>query len=460
MSALARRIVRRWRELENATLPSEVAQAARLHLLDAVGVGLASAGSAIGAPYRAYAQRHTPAGPATVFGRPQGAAAADAAMLNGGLIHSLEYDDTHTASIVHGSAVLAAAALAAGEANQASGAALLRSYVLGWEVLVRVGQASPGRFQAAGFQITSVGGAMVAALMAARLARLDEDTTVAAVGIALSQASGVFEFLSNGATVKSLHPGWAAHAGIVAAGLAETGLTGPETSLEGRFGLFRTFAQDGAAAALLEAEVGTLGEVWNLAHAAFKFHPCCHYLHPFVEATGVLAERGVTADAVTSLTCSVPAGAAGIICEPWPAKLDPASGHAARWSLPIVVASRLVEGKVDLATFERPASEAVRAMAARIDWKPLEDADFPRRFEAQITCRLKNGGVESARIEDVYGNHSRPAEPKSVLAKFRANANRSLPEAAVGTLEATIMGLDDAADLAALTAALRGRTEH
>lgn len=460
MSTLARRIVRRWHELESATLPPEVAQAARLHLLDAIGVGLASAGSAIGAPYRAYAQRHASAGPASVFGRGQGAAAADAAMLNGGLIHSLEYDDTHTASIVHGSAVLAAAALAAGEANQSAGADLLRAYILGWEVLVRLGQASPGLFQAAGFQITSVGGAMVAALIAARLARLDEDGTVAAVGIALSQASGVFEFLSNGATVKSLHPGWAAHAGIVAAGLAEAGLTGPETSLEGRFGLFRAFAHDEAAAGALEFEIRTLGEAWHLADAAFKFHPCCHYLHPFVEATGVLAERGVTADAVASLTCSVPAGAAGIICEPWPTKLAPTSGHAARWSLPIVVAARLVEGKVDLATFEQPASEAVRAMAARIDWKPLEDADFPRRFEAQITCRLKNGGEESVRIEDVYGNRSRPAGPEAVLAKFRANATRSLPDAAVAALEATMMRLEEAADLTALTAALRGRIEH
>ncbi|MFX7052414.1 MmgE/PrpD family protein, partial [Acinetobacter baumannii] len=88
------------------------------------------------------------------------------------------------------------------------------------------------------------------------------------VGIALSQASGVFEFLSNGATVKSLHPGWAAHAGIVAAGLARAGLTGPETSFEGRFGLFRVFARDAAAADRFAAEITDLGRRWHLPEAA------------------------------------------------------------------------------------------------------------------------------------------------------------------------------------------------
>ncbi|MFX4404444.1 hypothetical protein ABTA52_19005, partial [Acinetobacter baumannii] len=88
----------------------------------------------------------------------------------------------------------------------------------------------------------------------------------------------------------------------------------------------------------------------------FKFHPCCHYLHPFVEAAAMLAERGVVPDAVAQITCRVPAGAAGIVCEPWDGKCAPASGHAARWSLPVVVATRLVEGRVDLETFERPAS--------------------------------------------------------------------------------------------------------
>ncbi len=59
------------------------------------------------------------------------------------------------------------------------------------------------------------------------------------------RASALFEFLSNGSSVKSMHPGWAAHAGLTAAKLAMSGLTGPETAIEGGRGLFSAFARGG-----------------------------------------------------------------------------------------------------------------------------------------------------------------------------------------------------------------------
>lgn len=122
---LARELVKTLRSACARPLPENVALAARLHLLDACGVGLASAGSPVGAAYRGLALEVAKGGAATVFGQASGATSADAALINGGLIHSLEFDDTHTASIAHGSAVIAAAALAVGEAQGSSGAALL-----------------------------------------------------------------------------------------------------------------------------------------------------------------------------------------------------------------------------------------------------------------------------------------------------------------------------------------------
>jgi 2-methylcitrate dehydratase PrpD len=331
---------------------------------------------------------------------------------------------------------------------------VLGAYTRGWELLIRIGLAAPGSFQARGFQVTSVGGALVAAMVAAELGGLDEAQAVAAMGIALSQASGVFEFLSNGATVKSLHPGWAAHAGVIAANLARAGLTGPQTSFEGRFGLFRAFAGDHGAASRLSEQIGSFGLVWHLADAAFKFHPCCHYLHPFVEAAGLLAGKGVQADAIEHILCHAPAGAAGIICEPWALKQAPETGHAARWSLPAVVAARLVEGKVDLDTFEQKPSPAVLALAARIDWEPLVNDRFPEKFEAELSIRLKDGTVHEVRVDDVYGNRSRPAEAERVREKFRANAARSLASAQVAQLEQAIETIEGAPDLNRLTQVL------
>jgi 2-methylcitrate dehydratase PrpD len=142
-------------------------------------------------------------------------------------------------------------------------------------------------------------------------------------------------------------------------------MTGPETSLDGRHGLFRQFTGDEGAAGRFRTLIGGLGREWHLPKAAYKFYPCCHYLHPFIEAAGQLAERGVRANDVEHIVCRVPQGEAAVICEPWETKQAPATGHAARWSLPIAVAARLVEGKVDLATFETTASGAVREFARR-----------------------------------------------------------------------------------------------
>jgi 2-methylcitrate dehydratase PrpD len=451
---LARDLVRALRAAASTPLPEDVATAARLHLLDAIGVGLASAGSPIGAAYRAYAAEAAKGGPATVFGRATGASAADAAMINGGLIHSLEFDDTHTASIAHGSAVLAAAALAMAEAQNASGAALLGAYARGWEVLIRFGLAAPNGFHAKGFMSTSVTGALASALLAAELMGLDEDHSIAAIGIALSQASGVMEFLTNGSSVKSLHPGWAAHAGVVAALFARAGMTGPETSLDGKHGLFRQFTGDEAAAGRFRGLIAGLGREWHLPKAAYKFYPCCHYLHPFIEAAGKLAERGVRADDVARILCRVPQGEAAVICEPWNTKQSPANGHAARWSLPITVAAQIVEGKVDLATFETPASDTVRGLARRIAWEPLGAARFPERFEAELVCTTRNG-TQSVRIDDVFGNHTRPPGSEAVLVKFRSNAGRSLSADAVDALERATHQLATASDLGPLSRSVR-----
>ena len=452
---LSRELVRALRAAARQPLPEDVARAAALHFIDALGVGLAAAGSPVGAAYREVGRRLSNAGPATVLGMATGASAADAALINGGLMHSLEFDDTHTASIIHGSSVIAAAALSAGEAHNASGEALLGAYARGWEALARFGLAAPGGFHAHGFQATSVAGTLAAALVAAELAALPEDETVAALGISLSQASGVMEFLTNGSSVKSLHSGWAAHGGVLAAMLARAGMTGPETSLEGRWGLFRQFAGDETAPGRLRTLLGDLGRKWHLPDAAFKFYPCCHYLHPFIEAAGMLAERGLRAADVKSIVCEVPAGAAPVICEPWDRALAPATGHAARWSLPIVVAARLAEGKVDLATFETSASPGVRALAKRIRWIPLENARFPERFEAVVTCELQSGAPQTVRIDDVDGNHTRPPAPGRVLEKFRANAARALAPDVVDALAQAAQGLSSAPDLRALTGALR-----
>src|SRR4029077_8412744 len=145
---------------------------------------------------------------------------------------------------------------------------LLHAFVLGWEVFVRLGLAAPGTFAKHGFQFTAVGGPFAAALTVGLLLGLDQERMTSALGIAGSQASGVMEFVHEGATVKALHAGWPAHAGLIAARLAVAGMTGPSSILEGAHGFYAAYAGDAEAPARLRNHLETLGERWHVREVA------------------------------------------------------------------------------------------------------------------------------------------------------------------------------------------------
>jgi 2-methylcitrate dehydratase PrpD len=452
---LSRQVVARWKSVAPDAIPDTVKETAKLHLLDAIGVGLAAAATTAGKPYLdGLSVLNGSGGAATVFGTRNGFAMGTAALANGGMIHGLEYDDTHTGSIVHGSSVLAPTALAVAETIGAQGSDLLAAYIKGWELLIRIGLSAPGKFQDQGFQITSVAGTLAAALIASDLCGLGDTQSVHSVGIALSQASGVFEFLTNGSTVKSLHAGWAAHAGIIAAVMAGTGLTGPESAFEGQFGLFRRFAMDPGAADRFASEIESFGDQWHVLDAAFKFYPCCHYIHPFIEALEIALQKNPNTK-VARIVCDVPPGAALLISEPWERKLKPRTGHEARYSLPVALAARLVEGSVTPMTFAAAPRTEILAKAEHISARPMSNADFPRRFEARLLVHFEDGETADIYVDDVFGGSRRPPAREVVLRKFHANAELIASLAEVSTLAAGVLSIDQMST-AELTGLLRG----
>lgn len=435
-------------------VPRDVARIARLHLLDSLGVGLLGArrGPVRGLGRLAAGQP----GPATVLGEPTGAPAPVAALINGANIHALEYDDTHVASVMHGSAVLTPAALAAAEETGASGARMVAAYAVGWEVLIRMGLASPGTLQARGFQTTSAAGPFAAALVSI-LVRGDHEHGVDALGIAGSQPGGTFAFLAGGDTVKAVQPAWAAHAGLWAAELARAGVTGPAGVLDGAYGFYRLYAGDDAAPAALATQLADLGTVWHLTDAAFKLVPCCHFIHPFVEALTRLMADGLRTADVARLHCHVPAGAVPVIAEPWTARQHPATGHDVRWSLPYVLASLLVDGEITLDLFDEPVGGERAQVAARITYERWDDSGFPARYPARIEVHTVDGRTLTAAVDDVLGGPHRPVPEATVLRKAEANLSAAgLERSTVDQLITVVLEEADF-DVAALGALLRHR---
>ena len=409
--------------LKPQDIPSDVAALARLHTLDALGVGLAASnGSVQQRMAQSFLAGSGSEGSCTVLGHSTPTQGANAALLNGSFIHALEFDDTHMASIVHGSSVLVPAVLAAAEQHQLSLRDLTRLVTIGWELLIRIGSAAPGAFQRRGFQVTSVGGALVSALLAALASGATRAEMISAQGIAGSQASGIFEFLSEGATVKAMHPGWAAHAGNLAATLARAGLTGPSTVYEGRFGLYKTYTDEVGAGEALGQELDTLGQQWLLRDAAFKLYPCCHYIHPFLEAVEAFKASPLKLEEIVRIECKVPQGAAAIICDPWHQKQSPGILNEAKYSLPYCMALAFLNIPITAQHFlsDQVNAQAV-AFAQKISWTPMLDADFPKKFQADIEVHLGKGQSFHKRIDQVKGSADRPASLENITPKFANN---------------------------------------
>src|SRR5204862_6559312 len=119
-----------------------------------------------------------------------------------------------------------------GGAAGASGPAPLAGVAAGVEVRCRVGLAVPGKSHARHYHPTALVGTFGAAAVAGKLHGSTEDQLVHAFGVCGSQAGGIIEYLADGTWTKRLHPGWAAHAGVVATLLAPPGFTGPEPVFE------------------------------------------------------------------------------------------------------------------------------------------------------------------------------------------------------------------------------------
>jgi len=414
-------------------VPDDVLAIAKLHFLDAIGVGIAASTVAENAKWAGLT------GPGAASLLAGGTAEPGmAAMINGALIHALEYDDTHISSVVHGSAVAAPLALASTQLHAASGRDLLAAYIATWEVAIRIGLAGPGAFQAKGFQVTSVGGAIAATAAASRLFGLDRRQTISAIGIAGGQASGTLAFLAEGAMSKALNPGWAARTGIEAARLASAGMTGPESVLESRFGVMNAFAEGADA---LEGCLAGLGNEWLLGDAAFKLYPCCHYIHPFLEAVEQLMESGIRADDIIELTAFVPPPAAPLVCEPWERRQQPASGYDGKWGLAYCMALMFCDGRVDVSSFEMVPQDHVVAVARRMGWQPLLDHGFPDRFAARIDIKTAQGLI-STEIPQVRGAPDRPVDASDIIAKFTANAGRRHDADRVRRLKDAILDIE------------------
>jgi 2-methylcitrate dehydratase PrpD len=360
-------------------------------------------------------------GPCTAIGHARGMSAAGAAFINGTAAHGEDFDDTFEGGPVHAGAVVVPAVLAACERYQPEGSAALFGIAVGTEVMCRLSMVVPKAVHKAGFHPTAIFGVMgVAAGVGAALS-LNKKQIVDALGIAGSMASGIIEYLAEGAWTKRLHPGWAAQSGYRAALLARGGFLGPRTVLEGVHGLFHGFAH--TTEGDYNALIGDFGARWVTETLAFKPYPCGTMAHPYIDCARRLAARGIKAGDVKELICEVAEGTVHRLWEPLASKQRPPNGYAAKFSTPFLLGTGFVRGGVGLDAFTGQAvrDPAVLALSSKVGYVIDPDNPYPNGFTGHIRAVLNDGSVVEERQPHFRGGAKEPLTRADIAEKFTLN---------------------------------------
>ena len=453
---LSRAIADRVIALERDQVPQDVWDYLKLCLADAVGIAFAS---------RAYDFAHKSLdslnllgseGISTIIGQSATVSLRDAALMNGLLIHGLDYDDTHLASVVHCSASAFPAALALAEQRGLSGAELLLATLMAIEVDAMLGTQAGGVFQQVGFHPTGVVGVFGATVAAARMMGADSEALVRAQGVALSLSSGSMAFLDDGSWTKRLHPGWAASAALQAAALGVSGFQGPGEAYGGRFGFYALYAP--GTSVETEAVSSQLFRDWALRTVAIKPYPICHFNHAPVDAALALrSEHAIAPDVIKSVTILLDDRQLGVVASPIEAKRAPQSEYDAKFSAPYAVATALCKGSFSLADLEDAArmDPEVLSLAQRVVCAHDARSRYPDTFSGGVKITLTDG-TELEHFEAVNrGAEGQLLPAEQVKAKFLDNCALTIPADRAEQLWNVMLNLDEMNDVAELTALLR-----
>lgn len=370
--------------------------------------------------------------------------ADDAALLTGMASHVLDYDDVCMLSVCHPSAPIISALLSAPRAR-VNGREFLDAYLVGTEILIRLGQAMGFRHYAIGFHATATLGTIGAAAACARLMKLDPAQTAHALAIAASLASGLR--VNFGSMVKSLHVGLAASNGLKAARLARAGITGAREAFDGE-GFFNAFS--GGVSQAWPDDLA-LGAPFAIAEPGFeqKRYPCCYMLHKIIEATLALRrDTGLRPSDLAGIVIEMPRGGTKPLIHP-----HPRTGLNALFSAPYAAFAALADGRIDLASF----TDAVvlrPEIQARLQDVTVVERDIPPEYDGNIgaapvtvTLQPRSGRPASRTIIASPGSKADPLTPTQLRAKWIDCLRRARPDIdeAAGPLFDEGMRLADAA---------------
>lgn len=381
--------------------------------------------------------------------------APSAALVNGAMVHALDYDDGHPVAQVHIGCVVVPTGFAAGErTGGVSGGEFIVALALGSDFMARLGLASlpHGSLIRSGWHPTAIYGYFGAAAVAARIFHLDKERVVNALGIVYHQSAGNSQCVEDGAMTKRIGPGLAARGGLTAALMAERGITGAQRVLEGQYGVFNQYMKGDYDRNILTDGLGEKFEGENIGQ---KPYPCCGFSHPFIDAVLSLKSKyGIVSERISSIT-AYGGEAAYEICEPLDIKRNPRNNIDAQFSVPWAIATAMVKGRVspEHFTLEAIKDKAVLRISNKVTGVLEPSMNRHGVGPGRVEIKLDDGAVYVEEVEHFLGSVENPMTFEDCARKFRecaAISIKPLPDEQIERVIGMVDGLeqlDDATEI-------------
>lgn len=374
-----------------------------------------------------------------------------AALANGTMIHSIDFDDTHMGSISHFSASLVPTVFSLGERVGADGPRLLEAFVLGFEVGARVGrQMMPSHYKF--WHPTSTFGSLASVAAASKILELDEVETEYALGLAADQAGGLRYCIDKGDYSKNLHPGFAAMKGVMLALLVKKGANGPKGILEYPTGFCHAFSEGPG----IEKIASGLGDPYELTSNGLKAYPTILISHAAIQAVlELMEEHGVEDPDIAKISLRTPRTAKG-----QGQNYHPETPLAARLSIPFCVALAVADKKISLTQFsrERLGDPQITDLMNRIEIE--EDGtlneQYPETLASVVEMEVRGKGILKNQVIYPKGNMKNPLSEDDIIDKFRRLCSVSIKKERCEEILQRLLYLDKSDSVQPLFDSLRG----
>ena len=366
-----------------------------------------------------------------------------AALVNGASSHVVEMDDLHRESIFHPAAPILPAVFAAGEKAHISGCDLILGILTGYEIGIRTALAA-GKSHYRYWHTTATCGTFGAAAGVARVLELGPEQFVWALGSAGTQSSGLWEFLTDGAMSKQLHPGKSSMNGLMAAMLAKRGFTGSRYIFEGEKGFFKATSADYDLGVLTNG----LGKTYHTARNSLKYYASCGHTHSAIDAT-LRACKGVNINVagIHSVTVSIYQGALDLL-----ENIKAQTPYLAKFNLPFCIATAIAYGHVDLDDFteKRLVDTKILTLMDLISLKedPKLTRQYPQKWPSQVEIQTADKKTYKGYCEFPKGDPENPLSEKELIQKFNKLCENIITKHKKDRIIDLVLNLEEVDDVA------------